>query len=288
MFASMYASLSGGLMQEKRMTVISNNLANVNTSSFKREIPVFQSYLVNEAKGNGTIGKQGGEEFAANTKNLLGYLNRGTMNVQVGVDKTRVPNENIFVVDSESNIDFGQGSLKPTENQFDLAIDGKGFLEFQTASGVLYSRKGTFQINETGELVDTEGNKLLDSFQQPIKIDQSVYKNIMISEEGEILGSNFEGQSESLGFIKLTEFDYPDKLEKVGNSFYKNNGAKELLPHEMNTKVLQGYIELSNVNIVSEMVQMIDATRGYQAMQKAIKSIDSSTGRLISEIGKPV
>ncbi|MBF0274500.1 MAG: flagellar biosynthesis protein FlgG, partial [Nitrospinae bacterium] len=140
-----------------------------------------------------------------------------------------------------------------------------------------------------GQIVDPEGNKLLDAFQQPITVDLKTYKQIMVTQEGEILTTSSEGVSESLGFIKVTEFDDLNKLEKVGNSFYRNaGGAKELLPHQANSKIEQGFIELSNVNVVSEMVQMIDATRGYEAMQKVIQSIDSSTGKIISDIGRPV
>ncbi len=306
----MYTSVTGGLMHEKRMAVLANNLANVNTTGFKRDVAVFQSYIDNAEKRNAIPGSAGSEfdapavlrgmradggknETMATTTRPVEYANRAGGNVTVA-PPFKLPRENVFVNDSIIKTDHKQGALQPTGNMLDLAIDGKGFFVFDTPSGEMYSRNGALKVNSEGHLVDANGNRLMKENGDPVSIASSagLMVGIMISPKGEVIGKlpNDPSQSLSIGFIKVVEFDDPAKLEKKGDNLFSNakGVAQEVLPKDMNSKIVQGTLELSNVNIVREMVEMINATRGYQSMQKVIQSIDGATQKAVNELGRPV
>ncbi len=306
----MYTSVTGGLMQEKRMAVLANNLANVNTTAFKRDVAVFQTYIDNAEKKNAIPGSAGTEfdapavlrgmakdggknETMATTTRPAEYANRPTQNSKVA-PPFKLPQENVFVNDSIIKTDHKQGALQPTGNPLDIAIDGKGFFTFKTASGIMYSRNGALKVNVDGQLSDANGNLLLKQNGDPISVatKEGSLVGVMISQKGEVVGKlpNAPEQSVSAGIIKMAQFEDPAMLEKVGDNLFSNAKglAKEVLPKEMNSKVVQGSLELANVNIVREMVEMISATRGYQSMQKVIQSIDGATQKSVNQLGRPI
>jgi flagellar basal-body rod protein FlgF/flagellar basal-body rod protein FlgG len=160
-----------------------------------------------------------------------------------------------FVQDRSTWHDLGQGPIRQTGNPLDVAIDGKAFLVVQTPRGERYTRNGSFQISATGELVTSEGHKVM-SESGPIQF-QATDKDVTISRDGTI--SVPDGLR---GKLRLVEFDSAQRLQKDGSSTFKTPADVLSKPAEF-PHVIQGAIEQSNVKSVVEMTRMIEVTRNY-------------------------
>jgi flagellar basal-body rod protein FlgG len=171
--------------------------------------------------------------------------------------------------------DFSSGSVEDTGNAFDLALQGDGFFTVETPSGLMYTRNGAFTRNGEGELVTSEGFRVLGQ-NGPIVLPE---QGVTITEQGEI----YAGQ-ENLDSLQITDFEEPWSLIRRGSSFFAAPSDAPQTAAEV--KVLQGKLEHTNVNTAGEMVQMITALRSYQMSQKALQSEDELTGRLL-ELGRP-
>ncbi|RZB34936.1 MAG: flagellar basal-body rod protein FlgG [Desulfobacteraceae bacterium Eth-SRB1] len=174
-------------------------------------------------------------------------------------------------------VDYSQGIMQKTGNVLDLAIDGKGFFAVQTKTGVAYTKDGRFTLNNNGELITQTGDYVLGR-NGKINIKGN---DILISQEGVI---SVDG--DELDALKIVSFSKPAALVKLNTGLYRNPddlaGAKE----EENARVQSGYLELSNVQAIREMVEMINIQRTFESYQKAIQTISEQDKLSTNRIGK--
>jgi flagellar basal-body rod protein FlgG len=251
MDASLWISKTGLDAQQKRMSVISNNLANVNTTGFKRDRAVFEDLLYQNVR-------QAGGQTGADTLAPIGLM--------MGTGTRVLANEKIHA----------QGNMITTENALDIAIDGPGFLQITQADGTIaYTRDGGFKISATGQVVTANGD-LLD----PALVIPDNAASITIGRDGivsvEIIAG---GGQQQLGQINLARFVNPAGLQPMGQNLYKETAAsgapQVLIPGQAGVGFLrQGMLEASNVNVVEEMVNMIETQRAYEVNSKSISATD--------------
>ncbi len=260
-----YSALSGAMAQNQRLETISNNLANANTTGFKKDTQTFSEYVTANEKFPDSITVP---RITASVESFYDMQ---------GGDKSYVDSAGTFS-------DFSQGALKNTEAPLDLAVEGKGFFEVMTPAGVRLSRAGAFKMDNEGRLVNSDGNQVLkagtgDPAQRTIQLSG---KNITVGYGGEI----FDGET-SVGKISIVDVENRDALQKVGNSLYslKPNIATNVKPAE-EFKIHQGFLEMSNVNIVDEMTNMIQASRTFEATRNAIKAFDQMDEKLVNVVPK--
>ena len=263
-----YTALSGAIAQSTKLDTIANNLANVNTAAFKRDQQVFQEYLTAHEKPPTTT------QIPRDVAAIESFYN------MQGGDKSYVDTKGTFT-------DFSQGSLKHTGNTFDVGIDGKGFFEIATPSGVKLTRAGNFTMDGNGQLVTKEGFPVLlagtpgaDPASRTIRLQGT--GAVSIGDNGDIS----EG-TEVRGRLSLVDVTNPDSLTKTGSSLYS---FKPTMNPEMtvieNPSVKQGFLETSNVNIVKEMTDMITTQRVFESTQKAISAYDQMTDKAVNVVGK--
>jgi flagellar basal-body rod protein FlgG len=276
-----YTAASGMRAQQWKLDAVANNLANVDTDGYKRDQVSFKAnpeMLLRRLDDDGVWRHQFG---SADVMPIIGKLGTG---VEV--------NE-LFVVQT-------QGALKETENDYDAALDGKGFFSVTTPYGERYTRNGSFQLGKEGYLETKEGYPVL-GVNGPIRIQANNFKidregNIWINAEyadnPEAMISredNEWGQVVLLDTLKLVGFERERYLKKMGSSFYKaDEFSGEPITLEIGERPLvhQGFVEAANVDPVVEMVQMIEVNRAYEANQKVILSHDSLLGTLINQYAR--
>ncbi len=239
--------------QQMRLEVIANNMANSQTPGFKREA-VFERDLI---------------EARANLKNVPG--DNEEEDVPVG-----------------SYIDFSNGDMYQTDNPLDIAIDEKGFFSVQDEAGnVFFTRSGHFKLSTDGYIVDMEGNYLMGSG-GPIALDAEFFSDPNILGSNEKLGITIRENGEifvnehSVGTISLTAIQNPESMRKVTSKNFiptERTHFMELSPDDV--RLRQGWLEGSNVNIISEMVSMIELQRMFEAGQRVIRTNEESLSRSI-------
>ena len=252
MIKGLYTAAAGMSAQQNNIDVISNNIANVNTTGFKQDRAEFQDLMYQSL--NYTAGAT-----SATTNNPTG------IDVGLGVRISGVQKN------------FVQGSLRETGNTYDFAIQGNGFFKVITATGeTAYSRNGEFKLDSDGAIVNGQGFKL----EPEIVIPPNLVK-ISIAEDGMVSGSDATtGAITQLGQITLATFINPSGLAPQGNSLYLastvSGDPTEGTPGLNGVgSVRQGMLESSNVQMVTEMVNLITAQRGYEANSKAINTTDT-------------
>ena len=254
---SSYSAVFGALTQQHRLDSIANNLANVNTTGFKSEKLAFRD----------TFRRYAHDMIDPNT----------TIN-----DKVPWPQPNLLAQPriSEAVIDMSQGPMKSTGNPLDLAIAGDGFFRVQTPEGEFLTRQGVYHRSAEGFVVDAHGNQLLGQG-GPLQIPEA--GKVLVDADG-----GFTVDGELVDTIDLVRVEDPRVLEKMGNSLLRiRPGADaQTLPAEDST-VEQGFLEAANVNVVSEMVNMIEAMRAFEAYQKMISGSFEQDKKAIAEVGAP-
>ena len=236
--------------QQLNLDVISNNLANVNTTGFKVSRPQFEDLLYDTTKSAGS--QSGGG-------NML------PTSLQVGQGAVPVATERIFT----------QGEMSQTGGDLDLAIKGNGFFEVQMPDGTLaFTRDGSFKLDSSGRVVTNEGYPVQGGFPA---VPQGTTK-ITVTSSGTLTYQNASG-SETTGQVQLARFINPGGLEAQGHNLYKetkSSGSPELGNPTENGfgELQQGFLELSNVSVVQEMVNLILAQRAYEVNSKAVQAAD--------------
>ena len=257
MIRSLWISKTGLEAQQTQMDTISNNLANVSTTGFKRSRTVFEDLLYQNLR-------QPGESTSQQTSSPAA--------LQVGTGVRPVATERIHT----------QGNLQQTSNKFDVAISGEGFLPILMPNGtVAYTRDGSFQANSQGQLVTSSGYAM----QPPINIPPDA-ESVNIGNDG-IVSVRLPGATATVqvGSIQLATFINPGGLLSKGGNLYEESAssgeAKFNLPGTNGAGTLtQGYLETSNVNVVEELVNMIQTQRAFEINSKAITASDQMLQKL--------
>jgi flagellar basal-body rod protein FlgG len=276
MLRGIYTGANGMLAQEARMDNIANNLANVDQTGYKRDLTLFKAFpdmLIRRINDDG-----------------LGFTPAGSYDTMPLVGKlgTGVEVNEVYTL-------FDQGSLQRTENNTDLALEGRGFFVIQTERGERYTRNGAFTVNQEGILMTHNGDPVLGE-NGVIRIQQN---NFIINERGEVMVNNalslnprdpvsMTGNSwqdpQVIDRLRLVDFENIREIRKEGDSLYRETPESGPALPAGEIKVLQGFIEKSNVNVVREMVDMIEVQRSYEANQKTVQAHDQTVGRLINEV----
>jgi flagellar basal-body rod protein FlgG len=265
--------------QQWRLDAVANNLANVDTNSYKRDVAALKAFpelLIRRQDDDGVYQHPFGSGDAAPIVGKMG----------MGVEL------------NELYTSFDQGALKETSSDFDIALDGKGFFTVATPWGERYTRNGAFHLGKEGFLETKEGYPVLGE-NGPIRVKANNFQvdkngrvwfnaayeddpNIMVGRES----NNWE-DPQLLDTLKLVDFDIDRYLEKQGSSLYRESdtsGPAMIIEDGKRPTVIQGFVEAANVDPVVEMVQMIEVNRAYEANQKVIQTEDSALGTLINQV----
>lgn len=256
MVKGLYTAYTGMIHQQKRLDVISNNLANSATVGFKREGGTACSF---------------DDELAIKIKDSSeGYVDRGIGNMSMGVKF------------GETYRDYSQGSLRVTDNEYDLALSGEGFFQIsftnkQGETSTKLTRDGNFTVNTQGYLVTKDGDFVLGTDGGRIQIDPNA--ETTIDATGRIFQENMAVATISV--VDVEDYDY---LQKYGENLYDLVEGGQLT--ESVAVVEQGCLEQSNVQVVKGMVEMINVTRAYETNQKAIQAVDETLDKAVNQVGR--
>ena len=242
MNSGLYPALSGNIAAMKRMDIISNNLANINTPGYKKDKMLFESMLSGAA--NPPAVPQG-----ATADPIL-------------------QKDNVYV-------DYGSGPVTQSGNQLDLAINGDGFFVVQTPEGPAYTRQGNFHLGADGTLVTSDGFPVMGQ-SGPIRVQGGL---VEIDSKGLV---TVDG--ESTGTISVVDFPKPYNLKKTSSAQFQPVDP-QVTPQAATGSINQGQLEGSNVDSISEMVQMIETSRYFDSCQRAIKGFDDMAGKAINDMG---
>lgn len=243
---------STGLSAQQRfIEVISNNLANVNTTAFKKVRPEFQDLLYETLRTAGNTQRRGIETPA---------------DVQIGGGTELVATMK----------QFGQGDVKQTGNALDMAVNGEGFFVIRRPDNSLaYSRDGSFTADKNGTIVTSQGYPI----DPPLVVPENTIE-VKISRDGQVSAVLEQGkEGQVIGQIELARFINPSGLRSIGDNLYLETPASGVAQFEQpgsnNTgELLQGHLENSNVDLVEEMVNMIIAQRAYELNSKSVKTAE--------------
>ena len=251
MDASLWVAKTGLDAQQTRMNVISNNLANVSTTGFKRDRAVFQDLLYQNVR-------QAGAQTAVDAQAATGF--------QLGTGVQVMATEKINA----------QGNMQTTENSLDLAIAGDGFFQIGQPDGTIaYTRDGNFNLDNAGQIVTSSGQVLQPAINVPGNAS-----SLTIGQDGTVsVELQAGGGQQVLGQLQLARFVNSAGLQAMGQNLLKETPASGA-PQVGNPAadgigmLMQGMLETSNVNVVEEMVNMIETQRAYEINSKAISTVD--------------
>jgi flagellar basal-body rod protein FlgG len=251
MHPALYVSQTGLSAQDTKLATISNNLANVGTVGFKRDDAVFQDLLYQIKRDPGALSSQDSQ--------LPSGLQLGTGVRVVGTTKQ-----------------FSQGSMQMTERPLDMAVQGRGMLQIALPDGTTaYTRDGQFQVNSDGQIVTANGHFL----EPAITIPEGI-SNLTIGTDGVVSGTQAgEPDLQQLGQIDLVDFINPQGLKAIGNNLFRETEASGNpiigTPGLDGLGTLnQGMLEASNVEVVTELVNMITTQRAYEMNSKVVSTAD--------------
>lgn len=242
--SGVYTVVSGAIAQERRLAVISANLANAMTAGYKAHKPIFEAVLSSSV---------------------------------IEVDQA----DSTFVGVYDTHIDFAEGSLVQTGSKLDLAIQGEGFFVVNTPQGTRYTRNGQFAIDQNKRLV-THGGAVVQGEAGPIEIAADG-KSVIVDSDGSVYlaEDNVPGNRVLVGKVKVVRFADKSFLYPTGQSLFANvNPEMRELPAEQYT-ISQGYYEASNVEVVKEMLAMIACLRAYEAYSKVQQSYGDMNSKLM-------
>jgi len=249
MLRGLWTAATGMSCQQTNIDVIANNLANVNTSGFKKSRINFQDLMYQNMRTAGASTASGGQL---------------PVGIQVGMGAKVVAVEKIFL----------QGDFAHTKNPMDLAIEGKGFFKLLNNSREVFTRSGAFKLDKDGNICDSHGNRLQPEFAIPAKT-----VSITVDSGGKLVASGSDGKE--LGSVQLQLFDFlnPGGLQSIGqNLLIPSEGSGDPVQGNPGTDefgtISQGYLEMSNVDVVEEMIQMIIGQRAYEIGGKVIQAGD--------------
>ncbi len=251
MIRSLYTAATGMLAQDLNVSVIANNLANVNTSGFKRSRADFQELLYQNLRLVGTLSDNG---------------NQVPTGIQLGLGVKPAAIQKIFI----------QGDFAQTQNPLDMAIEGEGFFQVTQADGTLaYTRSGSFKIDNTGQIVTSDGLLLDPAIAIPadaLIISIDTQGTVSVTQPGATTPT-------VLGTVQLATFQNSAGLQAIGSNLFEETDASG--PATVGNpgiddrgNIQQGFLELSNVSVVEEMVNLITAQRAYEVNSRTVQTAD--------------
>lgn len=252
MMRSLWSAASGMKTQQQNMDVIAHNIANVNTTGAKKQRAEFQDLIYQNLRDAGATSGEGTEYPTP---------------MQIGLGARM----------SATNRIFTQGNIQTTDNLTDIAIQGEGFFRVYLPDGTMaYTRDGSFKLDENRNLVTSNGYMLADNIQIPA---EAPYDTIVISNSG-VVSAQPGAEPEDVGNITLARFVNPAGLTAIGENLFLESGSSGApIPGEPGQdgvgKLLQSTLEMSNIQLVDEMVNMIVAQRAYESNSKAVTTSDS-------------
>lgn len=256
MVKGLYTAYTGMLNEQRRVDVLANNLANASTTGFKAEGSTSESFkevLAYKIKDTSEAG----------VARKLGAMSPG---VKIG----------------ETYTDWSEGSFHTTDNPYDMCISGKGFftIEYTNKNGdtsTMYTRDGNFKVNLDNEIVNANGDYVLDVNGNHITVDP--LQDTLVDTDGTIYQNG-----NAVAQLKITDFEDYDYLTKYGETYYGTiDGATEVEPL---ATVHNGMLETSNVQVAKEMVNLINYQRAYEANQKMIHAHDETIQTAVNDVGK--
>ncbi len=255
MLRSLWTAATGMTAQQNNIDIISNNLANVNTTAFKKSRAEFQDLLYQVLRPAGVTNNFGSQYPTP---------------IEIG--------HGVRLASTQKS--FMQGSAVQTDNDFDVMIQGEGLFSIQLPNGeAAYSRDGSFKIDNSGNLITSGGYLISPNITIPAET-----MRVVIQEGGDVqVAIPGQSENETVGQIRLVRFANPAGLESIGNNLYVETEASgqpmEGVPgFEGYGKLVRGMLETSNVKVVEEMVNLITSQRAYEINAKAITTSDSMLG----------
>lgn len=251
MMNALEVAATGMQAQQTNVQVIANNIANVGTTGFKRKMAQFQDLLYENSARAGSPSSETGTLLPIGTQVGLGVRNSGVASIT------------------------SQGTLTETDNQYDLAIDGRGYFGVTLPSGeTAYTRDGSFQLSATGQIVTTDGYPVNPS----ITIAPTA-KSVTINQSGQVIETDQNGKQNTVGQLQMYLFQNEAGLENQGGNLLMETDASGpavagLASDPGYGTIRQGYTEGSNVNVVTEMTSLIQAQRAYEMNSKVIEAAD--------------
>lgn len=257
MYTGLYAAVSGSISQERHLSILSNNLANVSTVGFKVDKPVFTL-----SDPNAIVGTVTSAENHVTQIDSIDPL-QSQHSLQQEIVKTVT--------------DFSQGPIRQTGNPLDIALEGDGFFMVTTQNGQAYTRQGTFTLNDEGVLTTSDG-LVVEGEQGPLDLRGG---RIEIDSTGQIrVGGLVRGR------LKIVDFEQPDLLQKKGHGLFESTSEALVEKEPLSLTVHQGAVEASNSNPITLMSTTIMATRAYEAYQRVIQAFDETAGRAVNDIAR--
>ena len=245
MIQGIYNSALTMMMEEKMVDVTMSNISRSSYAGYMKEIPQMHSARMP-------------------LTDAMDITDMG------GISEKMLPNKYWM----NTAISFAPGKIVATDNSMDLAIKGDGFFAVQTPRGTMYTRNGSFSLNEEGVIVTDKGYPVLgDGGQIQIPVEDQG-REIFFDDDG-----NISQDGDILEKIRIVEFENPHTLKPVGLTLFETTGGTIQKDPE-NSQVKQGFIEYSNVNMVREMVDLIVGFRAYQASQKMVQDQDETLKKL--------
>lgn len=261
MYQALWISKTGLDAQQQRMSVTAHNLANINTTGFKRDRAVFEDLIYQNVR---QVGAQSSEDTE-----LPSGLHMGTGVRTVAVQKHH-----------------SQGNIMNTNNPFDLAIQGRGYFQILHPDGsIVYTRDGTFGLSSDGQIVNAAGYELEPAITVPANT-----LSVTVGTDGTV-AALVSGNNEPtvIGNIELSDFVNPTGLEAIGDNLFRetvSSGAPTNTTPGLDGvgTLIQGSLESSNVNVVEEMVNMIETQRAYEMNSKSISASDGMLSYLTNQL----
>ena len=268
MWRGLYTAAAGMIQETQRTDVIANNLANVNTSGYKRDVAVseeFEPMLIRRINDH---------DMRNDVTSFKGF--------HLGSDAPVVGTLGLGSEIAEIATDHEQGVFETTGNPYDIAISGAGYLAVQTPQGVRYTRDGALFRSNNGTLQNTRGQNILGVNGQPIQVPENA-TSFLVGAQGEVY-VRVDGHQEQIG--QLAFVDFPDRralLKQGDNLWFPQQGAQ---PQAATGTIEQGVLERANSNVVDEMVQLINNYRIYEAGSKAVTTQDDMLDKSVNEVGR--
>ena len=263
MWRGLYTAATGMVAEAVRTDSIANNLANANTTGYKRDDVIDEEFHPMLMRRINDRSKQDVTSFkgfsVGGQAPVVGKLGLGAYTAGIATD-------------------HAQGDMQTTGNPLDLAISGQGYFAVQTPQGVRYTRDGNFYRAANGQLSTVNGQAVLDDTNQPITIPEET-ASISVGTKGEVYADN-----QQIGQLQFVQFAGAQAVLKQGNNlYYPQNNAQ---PQAASGEIQQGMLERSNVNTVNEMVNLIANYRVYEANSKAVTTQDSMLDKSVNEVGR--